>query len=373
MLVNATKSYFFGPVKLAIKIAMVLVVLLIIGFVVLATMIDLNKYKPEIEKHATEAMGKPVRIMGDLDWSLSWLRPSVVLNEVIVGNEKNPETTLGQLSVAIPLSDLIGGNLSADELPGKINLALDDLVYAGQEIGDITAPVRFNGNGLSIKPLTVNLPHDGTIKADVDYQNNKLTVAAKADGIDYALIIPGASGGDLGGTLDLTSTGATIDDVLSGLDGKVALGGGKGQLSGDALSMWGSDLLSTILTGKKSHTDVTCLLLNGNIKNGVLTPSQAVLDTESVLVKAKGSIDLGSQRLKLLVTPSPKDPALISLATPVNVTGAWDNPSVTPDKRAVLEKVGSLMLGAVAPPVALLGFGSTGDKSSPCAAAAGKQ
>ena len=373
MLVNAAKSYFFGPVKLAVKIALVLALLLIVGFIYLAATLDLNKYKPELEKHASEAMGKPVRVLGDLDWGISGFKPSIVLNDVIVGNEKNPETTLGQLSVAIPLSDLLGGNLSADELPAKINLALEDLVYEGQEIGDITAPVRFNGKGLSIKPLTVNLPHDGTLEADVDYQNNKLTVAAKAADIDYALIIPGASGGDLGGTLELNGSGATIDDVLSGLNGKVALSGGQGRLSGDALSLWSNDVLSSVLTGRKKHTDVTCLLLNGNIKNGVLTPSQAVLDTEDVLVRAKGSIDLGRQRLKLLVTPTPKDAALISLATPLDVQGPWDNPSVTPDKRAVLEKVGSLMLGAVAPPAALLAFGNTGDKSSPCTAAADKQ
>lgn len=370
MLVNATKSYFFGPIKLAIKIALFVAVLLIAGFIYLAVAVDLNTYKPQLEKSATEAMGKPVRVMGDLDWGMSGFKPSVQLNEVVIGSEKNPEATLGQLSVAIPLSDLIGGNLSADELPGKLNLNLEDLVYAGQEIGDINAPVRFNGNNLSIKPLTVNLPHDGTITADVSYQSNKLAVTAKAEGVDYALLIPGASGGDLGGTLELSSAGSTIDAVLSGLDGKVAFNGGAGRLSGDALSLWSNDLLSSILTGRKKHTDVTCLLLAGNIKNGVLVPSQAVLDTEDVLVKAKGSIDLGRQRLKLLVTPAPKDAALISLATPVNVTGAWDNPSVTPDSRAVLEKVGGLVLGAVAPPAALLAFGSTGDKSSPCAAAA---
>lgn len=370
MIVNAAKSYFIGPVKLAVKVAIVVVLLLVAGFIYLSFALDLNAYKPQVEAQASEAMGKPIRITGDLDWSISWLRPSVVLNDIVVGNEKNAQTTVGKLSVAIPLSDLIGGNLSSEELPGKVDLALDKLVYEGQEVGDIKAPVRFSGNGLSIKPLTVDLPHDGTLEADVDYQDNNLKVTAKAEDIDYALIIPGASGGDLGGTLELTGKGATIDDVLTGLNGKVALSGGKGQLSGDAISLWASDLLSKVLTGgTKNHTDVTCLLLNGNIKNGVLTPSQAVLDTDSVLVRATGSIDLGRQRLKLLVTPSPKDAALLSLATPLRVEGAWDNPSVMPDKRAVLEKVGGLMLGAVAPPAALLAFGSTGDKSSPCAAA----
>lgn len=373
MLVNAAKSYFLGPVKLVVKVAFILVAMLIAGFIYIALTLDLNPYKPQIEQQASEAMGRPVRIMGDLDWGISWFRPSIVLNKIIVGNAAQPEATLGKLSFTVPLSELIAGNISAEALPGKIDLVLKDLVYEGQEIGNITAPVRFNAEGLSIVPLTIDLPHDGTLKADVAYHGNKLTVSAKAEDIDYALIIPGASGGNLGGTLDLDGVGATIDDVLTGLNGKVALSGGEGRLSGDAISLWASDLLSRVMTGTKKHTDVTCLLLKGDIRRGIFTPAQAVLDTDSVLVRATGSIDLGRQRLKLLVTPSPKDAALISLATPLNVEGSWDNPSVKPDKRAMLEKVGGLMLSVVVPPAALLSFAQKGDNSSPCTAAAARK
>ena len=41
MLVNAAKSYFFGPVKLAVKIALVLALFLIVGFIYLAATLDL--------------------------------------------------------------------------------------------------------------------------------------------------------------------------------------------------------------------------------------------------------------------------------------------------------------------------------------------
>lgn len=369
MLLDAAKSYYLGPVKLVLKLLVVVFILAVAGFIYIAATLDLNPYKAQIEQQATEAVGKPVHITGDLDWGISWFRPSVMLHDIVVGSLKNPEATLGKLAVTVPIGDLISGGLAKGDLPGKVDLALDDLVYAGQEIGDITAPVRFGADGLSINPLTVKLPKDGKLEADVDYQGAKLTVTAKAENIDYSLIIPGATGGDLGGTLDLNANGAAIDDVLAGMNGKIVLRGGKGRLSGNAISLWASDLLSKVMTGGgKDYTDVACLLLNGDIRNGVLTPSQAVLDTDDVIVGAKGKIDLRKQKLHLLVTPAPKNASLVSLATPLNVDGAWDNPSVTPDKRAVLEKVGGLVLGAVAPPAALLSFGSMGDKSSPCAA-----
>ncbi len=366
MLPALAKSYVLGPVKLAVKIALVVGVLLVAGLIWLSIAVDLNAYKPQIEEQATAAMGKPVTVGGDINWGISWLRPSLDINDIRIGAGKTSATTVGRVSVVVPLLDLISGGVAQWGIPAQMKLALEALVYEGQVIGDITAPVSYRGGNLSIDPLTVKLPHDGEISAVVHYQDNQLSVDAVIDDVDYALIIPGASGGDIGGTLKLQGRGTTVDAVLTGLNGEVALAGGKGKLSGDAISLWASDVLSKILTGTQSHTNVTCLLLDGSIRNGVLTPSQAVLDTESVLVRATGRIDLGRQRLQLLVTPSPKDPALLSLATPVNVTGAWDNPSVTPDKRAVLEKVGGLVLGAVAPPAALLAFGSTGDKSSPC-------
>lgn len=358
------------PVRLLFKLLVAIAVLVAAGFIYLSFAFDLNAYKAQIEAKASEAMGRPVHIMGDLDWGFSGFKPSVVVNNLRIGAEKNPEATLGQLSIAVPLRDLIDGRLLQGQLHGQVDLALDDLVYEGQALGDITAPVVMRDGGLSIKPLVVKLPQDGVLEADVTYDKKRLNVDAKAENVDYALIIPGAAGGDIAGTLTLTGTGTTIDDVLTGLNGTVNMRGGAGKLSGDALSIWADDVLSNIMTGRKRHTDVTCMLLKGNIKNGVLAPQQAVLDTEDVLVRAKGSIDLGRQRLKLLVTPTPRKPALISLATPVRVEGVWDNPSVTPDKRAVMEKLGGLVLGAVAPPAALLSFAKPGSSSSPCDAAA---
>lgn len=350
--------------KKGIFIALGVTVFLAMALVVLLRSFDLNAHKPKLEAKASEVAGQPVRILGDARLGFRGLMPSLVLEQLRVGPERAPEATVGTVKAAVPLTALRA--LTAGRLPERLDLTLEKLTVKGRDLGDITAPVRFTGDNLRIDPLQADLPRGGELRAVIDYTARKLTATAEVKNIDYALIIPGASGGDIHGNLSLTGQGRTVDAILAELDGKVDLYGGSGTLSGDALTLWADDLLSAVLTGASEKTDVACMLLSGRIRNGVLVPSQALLDTARVQVKAKGQVDLRRQTLNLVVTPAPKQTALLSLATPLRVKGPWDAPQVAADGRAVVEKVGGMLLGAVAPPAALLPFVKKGAGDSPC-------
>jgi uncharacterized protein involved in outer membrane biogenesis len=356
-----------GPLRWLWRGLLLLAVLLAGGLVALRLAFDLNDYRAEIERRATEVAGKPVRILGDLGWGLG-LMPTIAISDVEVGAEAAPDARLGGIRVGVPLSAILSGDLFSGGMPGRLHISVDNLRLKDRALGDFTAPVRLGRRAFSVDPLEGDLPEGGEITAVVTYADNALKADAEVSGVDYAMILPGATGGDMSGKLALTGTGATAEDILQGLNGTVSLYGGAGRLSGDAIGLWANDVLSTILTGRQSHTDVTCLAIDGIIKGGVLRPSLAVLDTDSARVSASGRIDLGNQRLNLVVTPAPKEPALVSLATPLRVEGPWSSPGVAPDGRAVIEKAAGLLLGAVAPPAALLSFMDKGDSSaSPCA------
>ena len=344
-----------------------------VSLVALRVAFDLDNYRADIEARATEIAGKPVRILGDLSWGLG-LTPTITLADVEVGAEKTPDARFGVIRVGVPLATLLSGDLTGGNLPGQLDISIDNLRLQDRALGDFEAPVKIGRNAFSIDPLEGDLPGGGSITAVVAYIDQTLKADAEVSGVDYAMVLPGASGGDMKGKLSLQARGANAEDLLKAMNGTVSLYGGAGRLSGDAIGLWSNDVLSTILTGRRSHTDVGCLVLAGNIKNGVLRPSQAVLDTDSARVSAKGTIDLANQRLNLLVSPAPKETAIVSLATPLRVEGNWSNPNVKPDGRAVVEKAAGLLLGAIAPPAALLSFMERGDDSaSPCAKAPASQ
>lgn len=345
----------------------VLAVLVTVVGVVLSR-VDLNKMKPKIEAQASEAAGKPVRILGDIGWGLDWLVPSVVLQNVQVGAANAPDGSVGEIKIRVPLTALLAGEGPGGHLPSRIYLTLKDLSLHGHKLGDFTAPVHLSGDNLSIDPLEGDLPQGGDLKATLDYTDRVLTAKAEVSDIDYALVMPGASGGAIKGQMSLQGRGDSVDSILRGLDGDVSLYGGAGKLEGDAITMWADDLLSTVLTGSSDATEISCVVVQGKIQNGVLKPSKAVLDTKRVQVSAKGAVDFGAQSLNLLLTPAPKETALLSLATPLRVSGPWSGPDVKPDGRGIAEKAAGMLLGAVAPPAALLGFMKQGSGENPCTA-----
>ena len=68
--------------------------------------------------------------------------------------------------------------------------------------------------------------------------------------------------------------------------------------------------------------------------------------------------------------PRPKDPSLISLATPILLKGPIDDPRPSPDPIGVARSLGGIAAGAIVGPLGLLlPFLSTGTIDEPCAEA----
>jgi hypothetical protein len=59
-----------------------------------------------------------------------------------------------------------------------------------------------------------------------------------------------------------------------------------------------------------------------------MTPDALLIDTSRIRVRGKGKIDLQTGKLNLTLKPRPKTRGLISLATPVRVTGRLDDPTI---------------------------------------------
>ena len=73
----------------------------------------------------------------------------------------------------------------------------------------------------------------------------------------------------------------------------------------------------------------------------IYTPT-LVLDTEVAAFLGKGTINLGSEVLDLVIDPDVKK-TTISAAVPVNIEGTLANPQYSLDKLAVARKVGGVL------------------------------
>jgi uncharacterized protein involved in outer membrane biogenesis len=173
--------------------------------------------------------------------------------------------------------------------------------------------------------------------------------------------------------LDGHSAGGSLRQIMGGLDGKVGMVMGKAELATPLFDLIGADLVQSALpwAAHDRDTHINCAVIRFAAVRGLATSEALLLDTAKVTVQGAGTVDLGSERLALVLTPQPKERSLISLATPIDVAGTLATPTIAPDQAALAKGAAGAVIGSVIIPFGFLVpllSGGTGDEN-PCVAA----
>lgn len=173
--------------------------------------------------------------------------------------------------------------------------------------------------------------------------------------------------------LDGRGAGASVGQIMAGLDGRLVMVMGKARLATPLFDLIGADLVQSALpwAAHDRDTEINCAVVRFNAKRGLATSEAMLLDTAKVTVQGAGTVDLAGERLALVLTPQPKERSLISLATPIDVDGPLAAPTVTPDRLALAKGAAGAVIGNVIIPFGFLIpliSGGTGDEN-PCVAA----
>jgi len=348
------------PLRCLFAVLKVLAALAII-IALASQFLTLNMLKPKVEAYTSEAIGLPTTVKGDIHASFLHFWPAVVLNDVQVGEKgKGSIYQAEKMRISVPVYKPLGEKHWSFFI-GLKNLRIDNLAY-----GDFKTPVDFYyPDGLEMSNIEGEL-QDAKMSGTSTMRNNKLDVDVKMTGLDYARFAKGLRGGDAKVDIKLT---ADTRKLMQTLNGHMLLTGAKGEMEGNTLNLWAGDLLMNILSGPKKETAINCMIADFNVKNGIANSNAAIFDTPHVSVYGKGNVDLIRQRVDMRFTPKPKDASLINLATPVLVSGPFNNISAQPDPLGIVEKVGNFFVGAVTSPLALIPMahlGTDDDVSSPC-------
>jgi AsmA family protein len=173
--------------------------------------------------------------------------------------------------------------------------------------------------------------------------------------------------------LDGRGAGASVRQIMAGLDGRLVMVMGKAKLATPLFDLIGADLVQSALpwAARDRDTEINCAVARFNAKRGLATSEAMLLDTAKVTVQGAGTVDLANEKLALVLTPEPKERSLISLATPIDVDGPLAGPTVTPDRLALARGAAGAVIGNVIIPFGFLVpliSGGTGDEN-PCVAA----
>lgn len=162
--------------------------------------------------------------------------------------------------------------------------------------------------------------------------------------------------GRLQGRAQLTGRGASVRDAAANADGEVTLVVPSGEVREAFAELTGINVtrgLGLLLSDDQSRIAIRCGVASFRVRNGTATAQSFVVDTETMLIRGGGSVNLRNETLDLRLEGEAKEPRLISVAAPVTLQGRLRGPRVGVDAEEALGQGGlAALLAAIATPLA---------------------
>ncbi|WP_395058898.1 AsmA family protein [Polaromonas sp.] len=241
----------------------------------------------------------------------------------------------------------------------------------GLPLERIDTHIKLNDGVLQLDPLDLGVAGGklvGLIRIDAHAKPVKVQARLDARTLQLARLFPRieATKGSLGrlnGRIDLAGNGNSISKVLGSSSGTMALLMGKGEISAvlmEFMGLDGGEIIQFFMAGDKNIT-LRCAAAAFDVKQGLMSSRAILLDTADTVINGNGQMSLADETLNLVLYPEPKDKSILSLRSPLRVTGTFARPSATPDKAALVKRGGfALLLGALNPLLALAATVETG-------------
>ena len=162
--------------------------------------------------------------------------------------------------------------------------------------------------------------------------------------------------GKISGKIDLKGRGNSVAQMLGSASGEVAVLMGKGAISNlllEFVGLDGGEIIKFLLRGDR-NVPLRCAAAAFEVRRGLMTSRVIVLDTTDTVINGTGRISLADETLDITLYPQPKDRSILSLRSPLKISGTFAAPYAGPDKLALAGRAGlTLALGLVNPLLAL--------------------
>jgi AsmA family protein len=156
----------------------------------------------------------------------------------------------------------------------------------------------------------------------------------------------------------IDGTGDSVHRVMSDANGTFTVVLPQGQINAAFAELTGIDVargLGMLLTNRRDKDKIRCGVAQFDIKKGLMTADNIIFDTQTVVIRGKGDVNLGQESLNLEIKGEPKKVRLARLRAPIEVHGHLLKPSVGVDAASVAKQGAvAAALGAVAAPIAAL-------------------
>lgn len=165
-----------------------------------------------------------------------------------------------------------------------------------------------------------------------------------------------ALSGRLMGRARLSGAGASVREAAANASGDVTLVSPQGEVREAFAELTGINVtrgLGLLLSDDQSMIGLRCGVASFQVRRGVAHAHSIVFDTETMLIRGGGTMNLRDERLDLEIEGEPKEPRLVSVSAPISVGGSLRAPRVGVEAEDALAQTGlAALLATVAAPLA---------------------
>lgn len=237
----------------------------------------------------------------------------------------------------------------------EVDMAITEFRSGDNVLSELKLPLRLEAGRLSVTPFKFGIA-GGHAEGRLD-----LNAAAKRPRSELDLRIRGMELGRLpalarrksieGGptelTLSGTGSGASVAEIMAGLNGSLLIKVGPGKLAGKSVDLAGADLLLETfnqlnpLAKSEPGSQLECAVVNFAVKDGIASTDRGIaVQTTKMTLVGSGTVNLKSEQLDLGLRPSAREGTGIglgSIAGAARIGGTLARPKPVIDAANVLK------------------------------------
>ena len=234
------------------------------------------------------------------------------------------------------------------------------------------ARARFEGGDLKVFLALSPVRQGMRFKFRADVRNLDLSRLVKRLGH------PGLATGRIYANTSLNGEGASIRSIMAKLDGHFITMMMGGRINNKKFTRLSGETLAAILPWSSGDRGipVKCLVGQYAINKGRLVSNVTLLDTDRLLVRGEGGINLATEIIDFTISPKAKEASFVNLLVPIKIDGNLSAPEIYADPAGVAKNAlgfatgGILANGLVSEIIGSIVSGLSGTKdANPCLAA----
>ena len=281
----------------------------------------------------------------------NWSATSTPQSKPQSAPQSQPELTADALQKkAVDTSDQVQGLLTPEALQqvdAKVAVQVDQVLSGADKLGKGSLQARLLNGRADIGPVLLEMP-GGEARLSLAYEPHERDVQAELklaiDKFDYGVLARRFKpSSDLEGRfslhMDVNSRAPRISQMLGHGDGRIEFAVWPKNLRSGVFDLWAVNLLVALLPtmDPKNESTVNCAIGRFSLKQGKLSQKQLVIDTSRMRVQGVTAIDFADQSIHMRLQPQAKSAQFLSLATPIEVKGHFNDYRIGPNPGDVIE------------------------------------